>query len=118
MKTIEIISIPVTDQVRAKEFYLRMGFKLLTEAPFGKDQQWIELGLPGGGPSITLVTWFKEIPAGSVRGLVIETEDIHKEIKVMESNGIKVDPIEKMPWGQFASVQDPDGNRLSLHQEN
>jgi predicted enzyme related to lactoylglutathione lyase len=118
MKAVEIVSIPVTDQARAKEFYLRMGFTLLTEAPFGKDQQWIQLGLPGGGASITLVTWFKEMPAGSVRGLVIGTDDIDKEVQTLINKNIKVEPVETMPWGKFASIQDPDGNRLTLHQNN
>lgn len=33
MRSIELISIPVTDQQVAKEFYLKMGFKLIVEAP-------------------------------------------------------------------------------------
>jgi len=39
MKSISIISIPVTDQQAAKEFYLKLGFKLLVEAPFDKGQK-------------------------------------------------------------------------------
>jgi hypothetical protein len=58
MKAIEIISIPVTDQERSKEFYKRLGFNVLIEAPFEKDSKWVQMGLPGDGPSITLVTWF------------------------------------------------------------
>jgi catechol 2,3-dioxygenase-like lactoylglutathione lyase family enzyme len=112
MNNIEIISIPVTDQQRAKEFYLKLGFTLITEAPFEGDKKWIQLGLPGGGPSITLVTWFKNMPAGCINGLVINTKDIGKELEILKSNGITVGTIDDTPWGKFAAVEDPDGNRL------
>ncbi|HEX3383682.1 MAG TPA: VOC family protein, partial [Mucilaginibacter sp.] len=59
MKSISIISIPVTDQQAAKEFYLKLGFKLLVEGPFGPGQNWVQMALPEQQVlSITLVTWF------------------------------------------------------------
>ncbi|MES2277793.1 MAG: VOC family protein [Bacteroidota bacterium] len=116
MKKISIISIPVTDQQRAKEFYLKAGFKLMVETQAGPGQTWIQLGLPGAETSITLVNWFPQMPAGSVRGLVVDTADIEQEIKNMQANGIEPGPIEQTPWGRFATVKDPDGNAFSLHQ--
>ena|SRR5215216_6619939 len=117
MKSIEIISIPVTDQQRSKKFYQDIGFKIVAEATFDKNQQWVQLGLPEGGPSITLVTWFKKMPAGSIQGLVIETENLEKEIETLSSKGITVGKIDHLPWGKFAGLEDPDGNGLSLHQK-
>jgi len=118
MKTIEIISIPVTDQARAKEFYQKLGFELRIEAPFGKDQQWIQMGLPGQDASITLVNWFPQMPAGTIIGLIIKTEDINADIKDLNVKGIEVSTIDNTPWGKFASVKDPDGNTLSLHESS
>jgi len=115
MKTIEIISIPVTDQARAKAFYLQLGFELITEAPFAGGQQWIQLGFPGSSVSITLVTWFDNMPAGCINGLVIKTDNLTKEIEALTAKGISVGKIDETPWGKFAAVIDPDGNRLSLH---
>jgi predicted enzyme related to lactoylglutathione lyase len=115
MKAIEIISIPVTDQQAAKEFYLNFGFQVVAEAPFGENK-WIQMSFEKGGPSITLVNWFKEMPAGSVRGLVIRTDDIEKEIDTLKSRGIQTGRIDATQWGRFASVKDPDGNTFSLHQ--
>jgi predicted enzyme related to lactoylglutathione lyase len=115
MKRIEIVSIPVTDQQAAKEFYLKMGFTLLVEAAFS-NQTWIQLGLPDSDASITLVNWFDKMPAGSVQGLVIETEDIDAEVKSLKEKAINVGDIDRTPWGRFATVTDPDGNTLSLHQ--
>lgn len=116
MKNISIVSIPVTDQQRAKEFYVKAGFTLILENAMGPDQTWIQLGFPGAETSITLVNWFEQMPVGSVRGLVVETDDIKQEIATLKANGIIAGAIDETPWGRFASVQDPDGNIFSLHQ--
>lgn len=116
MKNISIISMPVSDQQRAKEFYLKAGFTLLIENKMSPQQTWIQLGLPGAEASITLVNWFDKMPPGCVQGLVIETEDIEKEVERLKENGIEAGAIEKTPWGLFASIADPDGNTFTLHQ--
>ena len=115
MNSISVISIPVTDQQRAKEFYLQLGFQLIIEAPMGPSQSWIQLGLPGTETSITLVNWFKEMPAGSLRGFIVDCDDIDSEIKTLTDKEIKVEPIDETPWGRYAAVIDPDGNHISIH---
>jgi predicted enzyme related to lactoylglutathione lyase len=117
MKSIQLISIPVTDQLRAKEFYLKLGFEIMVEAPFEGDKQWIQLGFPGSDVSISLVTWFAGMPAGCIDGLVIKTDDIEGDVAMLASKGVAVGSVNKTPWGLFATVPDPDGNQLSLHQE-
>lgn len=117
MKNITIISIPVTDQTRSKEFYMQLGFQLLIEAPFGGGSNWVQLGLPGAETTITLTTWFDSMPAGCIRGLVVSTDDLDGEIKALNEKGIEVGEIDQTPWGRFAAVKDPDGNTISLHQE-
>lgn len=116
MKTIEIISIPVTDQERSKAFYQQLGFDVRIEAPFGKGQQWIQLGFPGQDASITLVNWFDEMPAGCIRGFIVKTDDLEKELADLAAKGIESASIDNTPWGRFSSVKDPDGNVISLHQ--
>ncbi|MBK0378648.1 VOC family protein [Mucilaginibacter segetis] len=115
MRAISIISIPVTDQQVAKEFYLKMGFKIMVEAPFQGDSMWIQMTLPDVETSITLVNWFPELKAGSIRGFVINCEDLDADIKQLTDKGIEVGPADKTPWGRFATVNDPDGNAWSLH---
>jgi predicted enzyme related to lactoylglutathione lyase len=114
MKAIEIISIPVTDQQAAKAFYVKLGFEILVEANFDK-QTWIQMAFSGSPVSITLVNWFPQMPAGSVSGFVIKTDDLDKEIEDLRGKGLDVGDAEKTPWGRFATVKDPDGNALSLH---
>lgn len=117
MKIIEIISIPVTDQERAKAFYVnQVGFTVLNEAPFGEGQKWIQLGLPGGQTSITLVNWFKNMPAGCVHGSLISTDNIQEDIDRLTANGVEMSAIDHTPWGKFSTFKDPDGNSWSLHE--
>lgn len=115
MKAIEIISIPVTDQTLAKEFYQKLGFKVLVDAPFGPNQQWVQLAFPGSAVSITLVNWFPEMTPGSMRGFVVKTDDLEADIKDLTAKGIEVGNIDTTPWGKFLAVKDPDGNTVSLH---
>jgi len=117
MKTISIISIPVTDQQHAKEFYMNLGFDLIVENKMGPNQTWIQLGFPGAQTTITLVTWFENMTPGSVNGFVITLDDLDAEIKALAEKGITVGKVDQTPWGRFAAVTDPDGNRLSLHQK-
>ncbi|MCW3084838.1 MAG: glyoxalase [Bacteroidetes bacterium] len=117
MKTLTLVSVPVTDQQRAKEFYLKFGFEIVVEAPMGPDQTWLQMRLPDNNVSITLVNWFDKMPAGSMQGMVIQVDDIVKTAEELEVKGITVAKIDQTPWGKFASVTDPDGNSLSLHQE-
>lgn len=82
----------------------------------GEGQTWIQMGLPGSLASIALVTWFKKMPAGSVQGLVIRTDSIEADVQDLKNKGLAPGKIEETPWGKFASLKDPDGNGLSLHQ--
>ena len=116
MTTLEVVSIPVFDQQVSKEFYLKIGFELITEADMGTGK-WVQLGLPGQVTSITLVNWFKQMPPGSMQGMVIKTEDIEKEVEELKAKGVEVQPIDPTPWGKFATFYDPDGNGLTLRQE-
>lgn len=112
LTNIEIVSVPVTDQDRAKAFYVdAVGFELLRDNPMGDEQRWVQLGPPGSPISITLVTWFEKMPAGTVQGLVLASDDIHGDYAALDARGVSFDgPIQDQPWGSFATFSDPDGN--------
>jgi len=118
MKKIEVVSVPVTDQQKAKEFYLKVGFQVIIEAPMGNGQNWVQLGFPGAETSITLVTWFDKMKAGSLHGLVIYSANIVNDIKDLSSKGIKMSEIQDTPWGKFSHFSDPDGNSWMLHEQD
>ena len=108
MKTIEVVTIPVTDQQKAKEFYIKLGFEVIVEAPMGPGETWLQLGLPNQTTSISLMKF---------HGIIFETGDIEKEIGELKAKGIEVGKIDDTPWGRFAWMKDPDGNGLCLHQK-
>jgi catechol 2,3-dioxygenase-like lactoylglutathione lyase family enzyme len=114
---IAVVSIPVQDQRRARDFYRdKLGFTVLAEhlGVMGPGRDWIMLGAPGGGSTITLVNWFDTMPAGSLRGLVIHTKDIDAEHRRLTEAGLVLDEIKTEPWGRFATFRDSEGNGLVL----
>jgi catechol 2,3-dioxygenase-like lactoylglutathione lyase family enzyme len=108
MKSIEIIMVPVADRQKAKEFYLRLGFEVLVEAPAAHGETWIQMGLPNNNTTISL--------AGP-QGIICETANIETEIEELNKMGIKVGKIDETPWGKFAWLKDLDGNSLCLHEK-
>ena len=115
---IKLVSVPVSDQEAAKKFYVeQFGMQLLADDRWGDDQRWVQVGLPGTQTSLTLVTWFDEMPAGSLRGLVLESDDLDRDMRAMTERGVPFlgEPVDQ-PAGRFATFRDPDGNRMSLRQ--
>lgn len=113
---IQLLSVPVTDQERAKDFYVNtLGFDLVADNPMGPDQRWVQVRPKGAQTSITLVDWFETMPAGSLQGLVIETDDLPGDIEALGARGMTItDEIQDAPWGRFVTFTDPDGNGLIL----
>ena len=72
MKSVEIIMIPVSDQQKAKQFYLNLGFELIMEAPSDHGETWIQMGLPGSNVTISLAKF---------HGIILKTEDIQAKIQ-------------------------------------
>ena len=113
---VQIVSVPVSDQERAKDFYLNtLGLELRQEAPFGDGMRWIEVAPEGSTASLTLVTWFESMPPGSLQGLVVATDDIRPTHEELVAKGVPFDsPPTEMPGGTQAVFRDPDGNGLVL----
>ena len=113
---VSVVSIPVSDQDRAKKFYTDvLGFEQLADAQMNPDMRWVHLSAPDGGASITLVNWFPSMPAGSLGGLVLEVDDIDARHAELVAQGYEFpDGIQTQPWGRYVTVKDPDGNGIVL----
>lgn len=113
----EIISVPVSDAQRAKRFYRDvLGFALVREEPMGPDMSWIQLAPPGQSVTIALVTWFPQMKAGGLQGVMVNTDDIEAERAALIGRGLTIGEIEQQPWGRYAMFSDPDGNGWILRQ--
>jgi catechol 2,3-dioxygenase-like lactoylglutathione lyase family enzyme len=121
MKSIEIVAIPVSSQAKSKSFYQNVGFRMIVESPMGNGQTWVQLGLPDQTTSISLMETAPGVERaasdGTLQGIVLETEDIEKEIQELKKKGIEAGKIDNTPWGKFSFFKDPDGNGLTLHQK-
>jgi catechol 2,3-dioxygenase-like lactoylglutathione lyase family enzyme len=119
---IEVISVPVTDQDRARKFYAEaLGFTPEIDSEFdGGAMRWVMLRPPGGGAAITLVTWFDTMPAGSLRGAVLACPDLDESLATLAGRGVSFneDQIQEAPWGRYKTFADPDGNGWVLQQSN
>ena len=114
---VDVVSIPVSDQDRAKAFYRdKLGFEELSDTPMGDGMRWVQLSPPGSASSITLVTWFDSMPAGSLRGLVLNTPNLDADVNELRRKDVGTSPIQEQPWARFVTFTDPDGNGLILQQ--
>ncbi|HET6213269.1 MAG TPA: VOC family protein [Micromonosporaceae bacterium] len=118
IESVTVVSVPVSDQERARAFYVdTLGFELIADDTSVPGLRWIRVAPPGGGPCLTLVTWFPSMPAGSLRGLVLGSTDIVKDYEVLAGRGVSFDgPPAAQPWGTETVFHDPDGNEIVLQQ--
>ena len=113
----EIISVPVTNQQRAKRFYCDvLGFALIRDEPMGPGMSWIQLAPQGQAVTIALVTWFEQMKPGGLQGVMVNTGDIDVEHALLRSRGLEIGEIKQEPWGRYAMFADPDGNGWILRQ--
>ncbi|HEX5120604.1 MAG TPA: VOC family protein [Pseudonocardiaceae bacterium] len=112
---VRLLSLPVTDQDRAKRFYVdTLGFDLVADNPM-PGGRWVQVAPKGADTSITLVTWFTTMPAGSVKGLVLETDDLDGDVATLTARGVPIEgDVQQAPWGRFVTFDDPDGNGIVL----
>lgn len=117
IRRIDVVSVPVSDQDRAKSFYRDvLGFEVVRDNPMGPGQQWVQLGPPGAETTITLVTWLDAMPAGSLRGMVLDSADIDATWNELVGRGLRISALQDAPWGRYATFTDPDGNGWVLQQ--
>ncbi len=121
LSTLQVVSVPVSDQDRAKRFYVdQLGFTAQMDTSFGDSMRWIMLRPPGGGTAITLVTWFETMAAGSLNGSVLGCDDLEQTLGELSGRGVvfNEDEIQSAPWGRWKTFADPDGNGWVLQQNS
>lgn len=118
VRGVQLFSVPVSDQDRARDFYVDvLGMELIDDRPMGPGRRWVRVRPAGAETAITLVTWFDSMPAGSLTGLVLETDDVEEELQRLQALGVPVEGgLQEAPWGRYVQLQDPDGNGLILQE--
>jgi catechol 2,3-dioxygenase-like lactoylglutathione lyase family enzyme len=133
----EIVVIPVSDVDRAKEFYMRLGWRLDADYDNGKDFRVTQLTPPGSGCSVIFGKNVTAAAPGSSQGLYLIVPDIEAARKNLLGRGVEVSEVfhggndvyagpdepylfgrirvngpdpEHRSYRSFASFRDPDGN--------
>jgi predicted enzyme related to lactoylglutathione lyase len=107
MKAIEIIMLPVKDRIKSKEFYNKLGLKTIIESKDAHGDPWIQVGFADQPTTLSLAGF---------HGIICATDDIEKEVEMINANGIEVGNIDSTPYGKFAWLKDPDGNGICLRE--
>lgn len=117
IKGIKFASVPVTDQERALDFYTqKLGFRVITDAPFGAGQRWIELGLPRADTKLVLFTApGQEKLIGGFMPIAFMADDVVATAKELKAKGVEfVQEPQTQDWGTSAIFKDADGNKFVL----
>jgi catechol 2,3-dioxygenase-like lactoylglutathione lyase family enzyme len=113
---LELITLPVTDVDRAKDFYVRVGFNADQDHPVSDDLRFVQLTPPGSACSIAIGKGLTDAAPGSVRGMQMVVANADEAHKTLKERGIEVTDVEEHPWGRFVYFQDPDGNAWALQE--
>jgi len=117
IKGVKFVSIPVTDQQRALEFYTqKLGMRVVTDAPFSPEQRWIELGIPRAETRVVLFTApGQEKMIGGFMNLSFASDDVEATARELKQRGVEfVQEPKKEDWGTSAIFKDSEGNQFVL----
>jgi lactoylglutathione lyase len=123
---INSVNVLVSDQDRAKEFYTKkLGFEEQMDAPMGPDNRWVQLAPRGAQTSLVLFKPMEGMPnyeqaksmVGSFAPFIFAVDDIQATHRELTARGVEfVDAPSQQEWGWWATIKDPDGNIIGLHQ--
>jgi catechol 2,3-dioxygenase-like lactoylglutathione lyase family enzyme len=122
----EVSLVPVSDVDRAKDFYIKLGWRLDDDIVAGDDFRVVQLTPPGSASSISFGKGLTPAKPGSFRGGLI-VSDVEAAQKDLAARGIKVSEVfhgwpfspegrisgpdrERKSYSSYAAFEDPDGN--------
>jgi catechol 2,3-dioxygenase-like lactoylglutathione lyase family enzyme len=137
---LEVVVIPVSDVDRAKEFYVRLGWRLDADFRFDNGFRVVQFTPPGSGCSIQFGTKITLAAPGSAQGLYLIVSDIAAARGDLAALGVAISDVfhagtpgaQFQPdstsgrvsgpapghatYSSFATFSDPDGNGWLLQE--
>jgi len=113
---IELVSVPVTDVDRAKDFYVKAGFNADFDETVNKDLRFVQLTPPGSACSICIGIGLTKMKPGSMESIQMVVADAQKAHDDLVKRGIEVSDVTPLEWGIFVYFSDPDGNKWALQE--
>lgn len=127
---LEVVTIPVSDLDRARDFYAdKVGFHVDIDQTVG-DFRFLQLTPHGSSCSIHLRTATADRPAGSVRDVFLVVPDVRAARDHLAGHGVDVGEVQVFDAGAYRPARpgesldmvgcvffdDPDGNRWCVQQ--
>jgi catechol 2,3-dioxygenase-like lactoylglutathione lyase family enzyme len=130
----EAVVIPVSDVDRAKEFYVRLGWRLDADFRFDNGFRVVQFTPPGSACSVQFGSKITSAAPGSARGLYLIVSDIENARNELAGLGVEVSNVfhagtpgaqfepngasgringpspNRATYGSFATFSDSDGN--------
>ena len=113
---LEVVTVPVTDIDRAKEFYLSVGFNADHDHTVSDDIRFVQMTPPGSGCSIAFGKGLTKMTPGSLDNVMMVVPDADAVRAHLLERGIDASEVDEQPWGRFVYFTDPDGNGWTLQQ--
>jgi catechol 2,3-dioxygenase-like lactoylglutathione lyase family enzyme len=126
---IEVVTLPVSDQERAKNFYAdQLGFNVDIDHPVSDDFRMLQLTPPGSACSIHLGG--TSMSPGSLESLFLVVPDVTAARAELIERGVEVSEMHVFDSGNYRPavegdeldlvgcmfLSDPDGNRWTVQQ--
>jgi catechol 2,3-dioxygenase-like lactoylglutathione lyase family enzyme len=117
------VSVFVSDQDRARDFYTRvLGFELRQDAPLypGATNRWVAVAPRGAATEVTLYlpdeNWeHYSQTVGQSQALTFNVEDMNILVADLKAKGVVfTQEPDVQPWGTYAMIRDSEGNQLIL----
>jgi len=127
----EVTTVPVADVDRAKQFYLRLGWRLDIDFKPTPDTRGVQFTPPGSPASVQFGEGTTTMSPGSLQGMILVVENIETARAELIGRGVEVSEIWHIEPGQGrkpgldpqrrsylsrASFADPDGNSWQLQE--
>lgn len=135
---LEVVVVPVSDVDRAKEFYLRLGWREDADFATGADFRVVQV-TPAGSPcSVIFGTGLSSAAPGSADGLHLVVDDVEAARAELAGRGVELSEVfhdaggvfhhagtagrvagpapDHASYGSFAAFSDPDGNSWYLQE--
>ena len=111
------VAVPVADQERSKALLEELGFTTALDTELQPGFRWIEMSLPDGGTTLSLVKAGDALPTGIDTGIRLITSDARAAHASLSKLGFGVGEL--LDWDTaplMFSFVDPDGNRFYVSQ--
>ena len=128
---IEVVTIPVSDVDRARDFYVeKVGFAVDIDHRISDDLRLVQLTPPGSACSIHLGKGTVDMEPGSIDGVFLVVRDLTAARDYLVERGVEVGELQVFDDGSYRPARegegldyvgcvffsDPDGNRWCVQQ--